>query len=523
MTARLALLSVSDRTGLVDFARALAAQGFELLSTGGTAQHLGAAGLAVTNVSDLTGFPEVFGGRVKTLHPKLFGGILFNRSEETHRGEAKAHGVGPIDLVVVNLYPFEDTVAQTGATFAQAIEKIDVGGPSLLRAAAKNHAHVGVVCEPADYPAVAAELAAHGGALTDETRKKLAAKVFRRTAAYDAAIARWISGQTGEHFPERLSLSYALATGLRYGENPHQKAALYADHAAHPAALSRYTFVQGKELSYNNFLDADAALYTSRVVGPNALTIVKHRIPSGAATGRTMAEAFECAWASDPIAGFGGVVAYTGTLDAPAAAALTSRFLEVVVVHGVSEDAKSILAKKPNLRVLTVTPEIRPAPPPRGARHRRGAPRAGGRPPAGRGGRLEGRHEEIPDRGRAARDALREPRAEGRRVERNRRRDPDRNGRNRRRPHEPRGRLPRRGRQGRRAGEGRRRRLGRVLPVPRRSRGARGSRRHGDHPARRLREGPRRHRRGGRRGNCDGVHGKKALQALRKKRQGKKR
>jgi phosphoribosylaminoimidazolecarboxamide formyltransferase/IMP cyclohydrolase len=353
---------VSDRSGLVEFARALSALGFGLVSTGGTAQHLAAAGLAVTNVSDLTGFPEVFGGRVKTLHPKLFGGILFNRSEETHRNEASAHGVGAIDLVVVNLYPFEETVARSGATFAQAIEKIDVGGPSLLRAAAKNHAHVGVVCDPADYAAVAAELGSHAGALTDGTRRRLAAKVFRRTAAYDAAIARWISGQTGEHFPERLSLSYALATPLRYGENPHQKAALYADHGAPGAALSRYGFVQGKELSYNNFLDADAALYTSRVVGPNALTIVKHRIPSGAARGGTMAEAFEAAWASDPIAGFGGVVAWTGTLDAAAAAALTSRFLEVVVVQAVADDAKPLLAKKPNLRVLTVTPETGPRP-----------------------------------------------------------------------------------------------------------------------------------------------------------------
>jgi phosphoribosylaminoimidazolecarboxamide formyltransferase/IMP cyclohydrolase len=362
VTARLALLSVSDRTGLADFAHALAAQGFSLVSTGGTAQHLAQAGLAVTSVSDLTGFPEVFGGRVKTLHPKLFGGILFNRAEERDRGEAEAHGVGAIDLVVVNLYPFEETVARSGATFAEAIEKIDVGGPSLLRAAAKNHAHVGVVCDPADYPAVAAELAAHDGVLTDETRRRLAAKVFRRTAAYDAAIARWISGETREHFPERLSLSYALATGLRYGENPHQMAALYTDGAAHPAALSRYAFVQGKELSYNNFLDADAALYTSRVVGAHALTIVKHRIPSGAAVAPTMAEAFEAAWASDPIAGFGGVVAYTGALDAAAAKSITARFLEVVVVHGVEDDAKPILAKKPSLRVLTVAPDFGPRP-----------------------------------------------------------------------------------------------------------------------------------------------------------------
>ena len=199
---RLALLSVSDRSGLIEFARALAGLGFGLVSTGGTAQHLSAAGLAVTNVSDFTGFPEVFGGRVKTLHPKLFGGILFDR--------------------------FEEAVAKEKVDFREAIEKIDVGGPSLLRAAAKNHAHVGAVCDPQDYPAVASELTKSGGALSDETRRRLAAKVFRRTAAYDAAIARWFSRETGETFPERLSLSFSLAAPLRYGENPHQKAALYA-------------------------------------------------------------------------------------------------------------------------------------------------------------------------------------------------------------------------------------------------------------------------------------------------------
>ncbi|HSB64209.1 MAG TPA: bifunctional phosphoribosylaminoimidazolecarboxamide formyltransferase/IMP cyclohydrolase [Thermoanaerobaculia bacterium] len=359
---RLALLSVSDRTGLLEFARALAGLGFGLVSTGGTAQHLSAAGLAVTNVSDLTGFPEVFGGRVKTLHPKLFGGILFDRSEERDRGEAAAHGASPIDLVVVNLYRFEEAVGKEDVDFREAIEKIDVGGPSLLRAAAKNHAHVGAVCDPADYPAVASELTKSGGTLSGETRRRLAAKAFRRTAAYDAAIARWFSRETGETFPERLSLSFSLAAPLRYGENPHQRGSLYVDPAASPPALSRHRFVQGKELSYNNFLDADAALFTSRVVGVNALTIVKHRVPSGVAIGRPMAQAFEAAWASDPVSGFGGVVAYTGTLDSGAATALTSRFLEVVVVHEVTDDAKPILAKKPNLRVLTVAEETGPRP-----------------------------------------------------------------------------------------------------------------------------------------------------------------
>jgi phosphoribosylaminoimidazolecarboxamide formyltransferase/IMP cyclohydrolase len=355
--ARLALLSVSDRSGLVEFARALAGLGFGLVSTGGTAGHLAAAGLPVTSVSDLTGFPEVFGGRVKTLHPKLFGGILFDRSEQRDRAEAAMSGASPIDLVIVNLYPFEEAAANENVGVREAIEKIDVGGPSLLRAAAKNHAHVGAVCDPADYPAVASELTKSGGTLSDETRRRLAAKVFRRTAAYDAAIARWFSRETGETFPERLTLSYSLASPLRYGENPYQRASLYADSAAAAPALSRYRTVQGKELSYNNLLDADSALYTSRVVGTNALTIVKHRVPSGAATAPAMADAFEAAWASDPVAGFGGVVAYTGLLDAAAAITLTSRFLEVIVVHDVTDDAKAILAKKPNLRVLTVAPE----------------------------------------------------------------------------------------------------------------------------------------------------------------------
>ncbi len=357
MSDRLALLSVSERSGLVEFARVLAGLGFGLVSTGGTAAHLAAAGLGVTNVSDLTGFPEVFGGRVKTLHPRLFGGILFDRSEERDRVEASAHGASPIDLVVVNLYPFEEAVARENVDFREAIEKIDVGGPSLLRAAAKNHAHVGAVCDPRDYAAVAEELTKSGGTLSDVTRRRLAAKVFRRTAAYDAAIARWFSGETGEKFPELLSLSFSLGAPLRYGENPHQKASLYVDSAAGPPALSRHRFMQGKELSYNNFLDADAALYTSRVVGPNALTIVKHRVPSGVATGDTMAEAFEAAWASDPVSGFGGVVAYTGTLDAGAATTITSRFLEVIVAHEVTDGAKPVLAGKPNLRVLTVSPE----------------------------------------------------------------------------------------------------------------------------------------------------------------------
>jgi len=345
------LLSVSDRTGLLELAQALVSHGYELLSTGGTAQVLESAGLPVSLVSDLTGFPEIFGGRVKTLHPKLFGGVLFDRSVERHVAEAVENEIPPIDLVAVNLYPFEET---------PAIEKIDVGGPSLLRAAAKNHAHVTVLCDSGDYPPVIDELNATGGTVSLATRRHLAAKVFRRTASYDAAIARWFQDDGEALFPERLTLPFALGKELRYGENPHQRGAFYVDPAASPSALSRFTFVQGKELSYNNLLDADSALFAARAIGSGAATIVKHRIPSGAALGDSLASAFAAAWESDPVAGFGGVVAFTGRLDAEGAKALTARFLEVVVAHEVDDDARPILAAKPNLRVLTVRPDAGP-------------------------------------------------------------------------------------------------------------------------------------------------------------------
>ena len=369
---RRALLSVSDRTGLVDFARALASLGFEILSTGGTAAHLSEAGIRVTSVTDVTAFPEVFGGRVKTLHPKLFGGILFDRGNPRDEAEARENAVFPIDVVAVNLYPFEETLRELSAgpggaagaeSASRLIEKIDVGGPSLLRAAAKNHAHVAVVCDPADYAAVAGEMKSSGGGVSDATRRALAAKVFRRTAAYDAAIARWITAATGgEPFPDRLTPTFTLGSALRYGENPHQRGALYVDPASPPSALARARVLQGKELSYNNYLDADAALFAARALGPRAVAIIKHRIPSGLATAARMAEAFAKAWESDPVAGFGGVVAWTGTLDAEAAVALTAKFLEVVVAHEVADDAKPILAKKPNLRVLVVAEDVVPRP-----------------------------------------------------------------------------------------------------------------------------------------------------------------
>ena len=354
---RKALVSVSNRTGLLELAGALTRHGFEIVSTGGTAQALTDAGMNVIPVGDLTGFPEVFGGRVKTLHPKIFGGILYERGAKSHLRQAEENGIGPIDLVAVNLYPFEETVA-SGASFQTAIEKIDIGGPSLLRAAAKNHATVTVLCDPADYPSTIAELDANDGRTTPEYRRRLAAKVFRRTAAYDAAIARWFAAESGDGpFPEWLSLSFNLGAELRYGENPHQKGAFFVDGASGEEALARFRKLQGKDLSYNNLLDSDAALFTSRSVGDGTLTIVKHRNPSGVASAPTLAQAFEKAWASDPVAGFGGVVAWTGRIDRAGAEALTGKFLEVVVSHDVDEDAAEVLATKPNLRVLTVARE----------------------------------------------------------------------------------------------------------------------------------------------------------------------
>jgi phosphoribosylaminoimidazolecarboxamide formyltransferase/IMP cyclohydrolase len=369
MSTKRALLSVSDRSGLIDLANALRRHGFELVSTGGTGKHLSDAGLPVTQVADLTGFPEVFDGRVKTLHPALFGGVLYDRFVPKHVEQAAANAIGAIDVVVVNLYPFEETVAAEGATFARGIEKIDVGGPSLLRAAAKNHAHVAVLCDPADYAAFAAELDERSGASSIGTRKRLAAKVFRRTAAYDAAISAWLAARTEDAaFPERLPLSFDLGGTLRYGENPHQQGAFYRDPAAPPSALARFVLHQGKELSYTNLLDADSALFTSRLLPRGALTIVKHRVACGIARAESAAESFEAAWASDPVSGFGGVLAYTGVLDRAAAEAMTAKFLEVVVCEGLTDDARALFARKPNLRVLTVSPD----PAPRARRELRG-------------------------------------------------------------------------------------------------------------------------------------------------------
>ncbi|MBM3519722.1 MAG: bifunctional phosphoribosylaminoimidazolecarboxamide formyltransferase/IMP cyclohydrolase, partial [Alphaproteobacteria bacterium] len=352
---RRALLSVSDKTGLVAFARAVASHGVALISTGGTARALVEAGLAVTDVSEVTGFPEILDGRVKTLHPKIHGGLLAMRDEPSHRAARATHGIEEIDLLVVNLYPFEKTVAM-GAGFAEVIENIDVGGPAMIRAAAKNHGDVAVIVDPADYDVIAAELASHSGATTLATRKRLAAKAFGRTACYDAAISTWFAGALGEPLPDYFAIGGRRLQSLRYGENPHQAAALYASPERRPGVATARQ-LQGKELSYNNLNDTDAALECLAEFGASqdaACVIVKHANPCGVAIGTSAAEAYGKALAGDPVSAFGGIVALNCKLDAGTARLITRLFTEVIVAPGADEDAVAIIAEKKNLRLLLV-------------------------------------------------------------------------------------------------------------------------------------------------------------------------
>ncbi len=350
---RRALLSVSDKTGLVDFARALAAHGAELLSTGGTARALRDAGLEVTDVSDHTGFPEMMDGRLKTLHPKVHGGLLALRDDEAHQAAAAEHGIAPIDMVVINLYPFEATVAK-GAPRADIIENIDIGGPAMVRSAAKNHGFVACVTDSADFPALAEELLA--GGLSLDTRRRLAARAFQATAAYDAAIASWFAfADQGEMFPAVLPIAVRRVSELRYGENPHQMAALYAAQAV-PSGLAGAELVQGKSLSYNNIGDADGALgliAEFREAAPT-VAILKHANPCGVATAKTLAEAYRAAKACDPVSAFGGIIALNRPLDAATAAVITELFTEVIIAPDADDEARAIVAKKPNLRLLLV-------------------------------------------------------------------------------------------------------------------------------------------------------------------------
>ena len=346
-----ALISVSDKTGLVPFASMLARHGVAILSTGGTARVLRDAGIAVADVSEHTGFPEIMDGRVKTLHPAIHGGILARRDDPGHRAALEAHGIAGIDLVAVNLYPFEEAV-RDAAALDTCVETIDIGGPAMIRAAAKNHDDVTVVVQPSDYAAVTDEMAALGGATGLALRRRLAATAFARTAAYDAAIARRLAAEAeGETLPQRFVLGGARRRLLRYGENPHQAAALYVDPAA-PPGVAQAALIQGREPSYNNLADADAAHALVRALGPPAVVIVKHNNPCGVALGGTLAAAYEKARACDPVSAFGGVVAANRALDGATARAICGLFTEVVVAPEADEDARAVLAAKGDLRLL---------------------------------------------------------------------------------------------------------------------------------------------------------------------------
>ena len=351
---RRALISVSDKTGLLELAKGLSAQGVEILSTGGTAKALKDAGLAVKDVAEHTGFPETMDGRLKTLHPKVHGGLLAIRGNAEHAAAAAIHGIAPIDLLVVNLYPFEATLAK-GADFEACIENIDIGGPAMIRAAAKNHAAVTVVVDPEDYGRILTAMSRNGGATTLELRKALAAKAYARTAAYDAAIGGWLAETLGETAPAWRAFGGRLAQELRYGENPHQRAAFYRS-GERRAGVANAVQHQGKELSYNNLNDTDAAFELvaelDSKVSP-AVAIVKHANPCGVALGATLAEAYAKALRCDPVSAFGGIVALNGTIDAAAAGEIGAIFTEVVIAPGATDEAKAIFAEKRNLRLLT--------------------------------------------------------------------------------------------------------------------------------------------------------------------------
>lgn len=347
-----ALLSVSDKSGLIPFAQALAAKGVQLISTGGTAKAIAEAGLEVMDVSDLTGFPEMMDGRVKTLHPKVHGGILAIRADAGHQASMAEHGIAPIDLVVVNLYPFEATIAR-GADFETSIENIDIGGPSMIRGAAKNHNDVAVVVDTADYDAVLAEISLHGGT-TLALRRRLAQTAYARTAAYDAAISNWFADQLKLTAPAYRAAGGKLLEELRYGENPHQTASFYAtSERRYGVATARQ--VQGKQLSFNNINDTDAAFECVGEFNPDrsaAVVIVKHANPCGVAEGETLADAYRKALACDPVSAFGGIIAVNRLLDAEAARAMTEIFTEVIIAPDATEEAIALIGAKKNLRLL---------------------------------------------------------------------------------------------------------------------------------------------------------------------------
>ena len=350
---RRALISVSDKTGLTEFASALAAHGVELVSTGGTAKALRDAGLTVRDVAEMTGFPEMMDGRVKTLHPVVHGGLLALRDDDEHLVAMAAHGIEPIDLLVVNLYPFEETVAR-GGDYADCIENIDIGGPAMIRAAAKNHAFVATIVDVQDYDAVLAELAAQDGRTSLAFRQRQAQIAYARTAAYDAAVSTWMAGAIGEETPRRRAFAGTLAQSLRYGENPHQQAAFYTDGTGRPGVATAQQW-QGKELSYNNINDTDAAFeLVAEFAGKGpACAIIKHANPCGVATGETLLDAYRRAYDCDRTSAFGGIIALNQTLDAATAEEICKIFTEVVIAPDADDAARAVFAAKKNLRLLT--------------------------------------------------------------------------------------------------------------------------------------------------------------------------
>jgi len=360
-----AILSVTDKSGLIDFARKLAGLGVELVSTGGTAKQLRDSGIAVRDISELTGFPEMLDGRVKTLHPKVHGGILHRREDSGHVAAVAEHGIPAIDMVVVNLYAFEKTAAKPGVRLEELIENIDIGGPSMIRSAAKNFQDVAVVTSPGDYGAIAEEMARAGGGLSRETKWRLAQKAFATTAAYDSAIASTLERvgpdftpeafaiKPAGGFPQNLRLALQKVADLRYGENPHQKAAMYADASGGGVAHARQ--LQGKELSYNNIVDLQAAWDLAQEFEEPVCAIIKHTNPCGAATGKTLAEAYVRALECDPVSAFGGVIGVNRTVDAAAASEMAKLFLEVIAAPAFDEGAKAGLAAKKNLRLVEVS------------------------------------------------------------------------------------------------------------------------------------------------------------------------
>ncbi|WP_096187011.1 bifunctional phosphoribosylaminoimidazolecarboxamide formyltransferase/IMP cyclohydrolase [Evansella halocellulosilytica] len=349
-----ALVSVSDKTGIIPFVQSLEELGIEVISTGGTKRALQEAGINVIGIEEVTGFPEIMDGRVKTLHPNIHGGLLAVRDNEAHLAALKEQGIGLIDFVIVNLYPFQETIEKKDTTFNDAIENIDIGGPSMIRAAAKNHKDVAIIVDASDYDGVLEELKENVGELSGERKRKLAAKAFRHTASYDALIAEYLTNQTGEEAPEKLTVTYNLKQMLRYGENPHQQAAFYERPLGNPASIANATQLHGKELSYNNINDADAALAVVRDFKEPAVAAIKHMNPCGVGIGDNIFEAYTKAYEADSVSIFGGIVASNRAIDGITAAKMKEIFLEIIIAPDFSEEALAILTEKKNLRLLKV-------------------------------------------------------------------------------------------------------------------------------------------------------------------------